>query len=388
MRNTLASLHLPRYNPTNQNVLGASRPPNSGRKMTLARIAARLGISVTTVSRALAGYGDVAAETRVRVTAEAERIGYHPNPTARRLQSGRTDAVGIVLPTGPGQFDDPFFLRLLAALGPRLRDAGLDLLVTTARPGAEEMEAYRHLVEGRRVDGILMARTRVRDPRIAYLQQQRTAFVAHGRSATRVPFAHVDIDSETAFAEATRRLIGLGHQRIGLIGAPEIYTFARLRRAGWRRALRAAGQPACPYAAAEPTEENGDLIARRMLAERLPPTALLAATDRLAVGALHALSALGLRAGRDVSVIGYDDLPQATYTDPPLSTIAQPLDDAAGLLVGMLLSLRAGASPAGMQRILPARFIPRASHGRAPEIRNEIVTKPEGETHDADTPSP
>ena len=356
--------------------------------MTLARIAARLGLSITTVSRALAGYDDVATGTRSRVAAEARRIGYRPNPTARRLQSGRTDGVGIVLPTGPGQFDDPFFLRLLAAIGPRLRDAGLDLLVTTARPGAEEMEAYRHLVEGRRVDGMLLARTRVHDPRIAYLQRQGMAFVAHGRSIARAPFAHVDIDSEAAFHDAARRLIGLGHTRIGLIGAPAEFMFARLRHAGWRRALAAAGLAACHHMAAEPTEENGDIIARRMLATPMPPTALLCATDRLAVGALHGLGAVGLRAGRDISVIGYDDLPQATYTDPPLSTIAQPIDEAARLLVDMLVSLREGTAPATLQRILPARFVARSSDGPASQRNTDIVTKTLGGIDDADTPLP
>jgi LacI family transcriptional regulator len=356
--------------------------------MTLARIAARLGLSVTTVSRALAGYDDVAAGTRTRIAAEARRIGYRPNPIARRLQSGRTDAVGIVLPTGPGQFDDPFFLRLLAALGPRLRAAGLDLLVTTARPGAEEMEAYRHLVEGRRVDGMLLARTRVHDSRIAYLQQQGMSFAAHGRAVTRRPFAYVDIDSEAAFRDATRRLIGLGHTRIGLIGAPGDYMFARLRRAGWRRALVEAGLKAHHHESAEPTEENGDIIARRMLAAPMPPTALLCATDRLAVGALHAVGATGRRAGRDVSVIGYDDLPQATYTDPPLTTIAQPIDQAAALLVEMLLSLRDGASPATLHRILPAHLVARGSDGPAPRNRAANVTNPKGGLHDADTAAP
>lgn len=360
--------------------------------MTLARIAARLGLSVTTVSRALAGYDDVAPTTRTRVAAEARRIGYRPNTMARRLQSGRTDAVGIVLPTGPGQFDDPFFLRLLAAIGPRLRAAGLDLLVTTARPGAEEIEAYRHLVEGRRVDGMLLARTRVRDPRIAYLQEQGMPFVAHGRSIARAPFAYVDIDSEAAFGDATRRLIGLGHTRIGLVGAPSDYMFARLRRAGWRRALAEAGLPARDHASAEPTEENGDIVARRMLASADAPTALLCATDRLAVGALHALKAAGLRAGSDVSVIGYDDLPQATFTDPPLTTIAQPIDQAAALLVEMLLALRDEVSPVTLHRVLPARLVPRGSDGPAPRAgiatRSPIKTKPKGGIHDADTAAP
>ncbi len=353
--------------------------------MSLSRIATALGLSVTTVSRARGGYADVSAKTRARVEAEAGRIGYRPNPVGRRLQSGRADAVGIVLPTAPGQFDDPFFLRFLAAIGPCLRKAGLDLLVTTARPGPEEMDAYRHLVEGRRVDGLLLARTRVQDPRIGYLLAQGVPFVAHGRSHSATPFAYVDIDGEAAFRDATERLIGLGHRRIGLIGAPEDYMFARLRAGGWRAALQAAGLPPGPHLTAEATEENGYRLAREMLAAG-NPTALLCATDRLAIGALHALAHAGLRAGREISVIGYDDLPQATYTDPPLTTIGQPIDRAAARMVGMLVALLGGADPAGLQEVWPATMIPRGSDGKAPEPAP--LKPPQGGNNDIEVANP
>nr|WP_283949686.1 substrate-binding domain-containing protein [Limobrevibacterium gyesilva] len=339
----------------------------------MARIARNLGISVTTVSRALGGFDDVAPATRARVAAEAERINYRPNQTARRLRHGRSEAVGMVLPAAPGQFDDPFFLRMLAAMGPRLDQAQLDLLVTTARPGADEMRAYRHLVEGRRVDGILLARTRRHDERIGYLLDQRMPFVAHGRSDEPRPFASLDIDGAAACRQATERLIGFGHRRIGLINAAPVYMFAHYREAGWRAALQAAGLPPGPMQAAEPTEENGFLAARALLADAAPPTALLCATDRLAVGALHALADAGLRAARDVSVIGYDDLPLATYTDPPLTTIEQPVERAAARMVEMLLQLLEGADPAGMQEVWPARLIARASDGPAP-----TMTAPQG----------
>jgi LacI family transcriptional regulator len=117
--------------------------------VSLRAIAKRLDLSVTTVSRALGGFPEVAVSTRARVMAESERIGYRPNQLARRLRHGRSEAVGLVLPADAGQFDDPFFLRLLAAVGPPLQRAGLDLLVMTARPGAEELRAYRHLIEAR-----------------------------------------------------------------------------------------------------------------------------------------------------------------------------------------------------------------------------------------------
>jgi LacI family transcriptional regulator len=350
--------------------------------VSLARIARSLGVSITTASRALGGFNDVAPATRARVLAEADRIGYLPNQAARRLRRGRSEAVGVVLPAAPGQFDDPFFLRMLAAFGPRLDQAGLDLLVTTARPGADETRAYRHLVEGRRVDGILLARTRRHDERISYLLDKGFPFVAHGRSEESRPFAYVDIDGAAACRAATERLIGFGHRHIGLINAPPVYMFAHYREAGWCAALSHAGLEPGPILAAEPTEENGFLSARELLRQPAAPTAILCATDRLAVGALHALADAGLRAGRDLSVIGYDNLPVATYTDPPLTTIAQPIERAAARMVEMLLRLMDGAGPEGMQEIWPAQLIERASDGPVPAGRELTITG--GETrHEA-----
>jgi LacI family transcriptional regulator len=327
--------------------------------MSLARIAKSLGLSITTVSRALGGYSDVSSATRARVRAEAERIDYHPNESARRLRRGRAGAVGMVLPAAPGDFGDPFFLRLLATVGPRLSQANIDLLVTAAHPGTEEMRAYRQMVEGRKVDGILLARTRRKDDRIAYLLDQKMPFVAHGRSNEARPFAYVDVDGESAFRIATERLIALGHRRIGLINAPQTTMSAHHREAGWHGALWAAQLGPGPVIRAEATEENGFLAGVEMLRTAEPPSAILCASDRLAVGALHAT-------GGRIAIIGCDDLPVAAYTDPPLTTFAQPIEQAAARLVEMLLALIDGADVVGMQEVLQAELIQRASDRPAP----------------------
>lgn len=334
--------------------------------MTLTQLAQRLDLSVTTVSRALAGYSDVAEATRQRVRAEAARVGYRPNLLARRLQSGRANTFGIVLPTGPGQFDDPFFMRLLGALGPALADREMDLLVSCAAPWGPEMRSYRNLVEGRRVDGLFIARTAHDDPRVAYLLDERLPFVIHGRCNETRPHAFVDTDSQTACRIATERLIGLGHRRIGLINAPHSYNFARHREAGWLEAMGAAGLETSACRDAEPNEENGFRLMRSLLAKTNPPTGVLCTTDRLAVGALLAINQAGLRPGVDVSVIGYDNLPVAEYTDPPLTTFEQPIDQAARQMVEMLLALTNGADPAALNMVLPARLIVRQSDGPAP----------------------
>lgn len=334
-----------------------------GTPLRLSDLAKALNLSVTTVSRALAGYPDVAPATRARVEKAARRSGYKPNPMARSLRTGRTGAVGVVLPTDPGRFDDPFFLQFLAAMGRKFAAAEIDLLVTAARPGEEEIKVYRRLIDHRRVDGIVVARTRRHDPRIEFLQSRGFPFVAHGRVETRKPYAYVDVDGAAAFEAATRRLAAFGHRNIALVNAPDSYMFAHFRAEGWRRGLERLGLPPGRMRAAEPTEENGHRLTRELLGAPDRPTAILCATDRLAVGALHAIAAAKLRPGRDVSVIGYDDLPMASYTDPPLTTIRQPLAEAGDRTVAILIELMAGADPAAYAELLEARLVARASDG-------------------------
>ena len=159
---------------------------------------------------------DVAASTRARVLAEAERLSYRPNQAARRLRRGRSEAVGVVLPGAPGQFDDPFFLRMLGAIGPLLDRARLDLLVTTARPGADEMRAYRHL--GRRAAASTAscwpapAATTSGFPTCWTARCRSSRMAAPTRSRR---FAFVDVDGAAACRAATERLLGFGHTRIG-----------------------------------------------------------------------------------------------------------------------------------------------------------------------------
>ncbi|RKK03450.1 LacI family DNA-binding transcriptional regulator [Pseudoroseomonas wenyumeiae] len=360
--------------------------------MSLRRIAQSLNISVTTASRALGGFSDVAPETRERVRAEAERLGYRPNAAARRLRGGTSDAVGVVLPTGPGQLEDAFFLRLLGAIGPKLAAAGLDLIVGTARAGEEEQAFYRQMVENRRVDAVILARTRRQDPRVGYLLDSRMPFVVHGRTEEARPHAHVDVDGEAAFRLAARRLIAAGHRRIGLLGAPRHYSFGHHRALGYEGAMAEAGLPPGPLAEAEPTEENGFRLLQGMLANGQAPTALLCATDRLAVGALRAAAQAGLRVGHDLAVIGYDNLPVATYTDPPLTTFDPDVEHSALRMVEMLLELLRGASPAGMAELRQARLIVRASDGPAPESacndRQQSRRQPEETQHEEGRPIP
>uniref|UniRef100_A0A7C3DMU6 LacI family transcriptional regulator n=1 Tax=Meiothermus ruber TaxID=277 RepID=A0A7C3DMU6_MEIRU len=330
------------------------------------RVAAEAGVSIATVSRVLNNPERVSPQTRTRVLEIAARLGYRPNPNGKRLRKGRAETIGLVIPSPPGRFADSFFLELLAGLGEGLSDAGLDLLVATCPPGLEELACYRRLVEGKKVEGLVLARTRRHDERIAYLLEHDIPFVAHGRSdLIGTPFPYLDIDGEQGFYRATQHLLNLGHRRIAYIGAPHDLNFAAHRWAGFQQAMAEARVEANPAWMVEGdlSEESGYRLAQRLLDASETPTAILCANDLMAIGVLRALRARGLKGGQEVSVIGYDDIPQAQYTDPPLSTVHQPFRETGRRLVEMLLARLGGAPVTQLQEVWVPELVLRGSDG-------------------------
>lgn len=339
-----------------------------GQAPTLKELADQLGLSVPTVSRALNGYADVSEATRLRVARAAEAMGYRPNPIARQLRTQRTDTIGLIIPGARGQFADPFFLSFLDGIGTALRESGLDLLVTSAPPGPEEMETYRRWVEGRRVDGFIIGRTRVQDERVTYLSEAGIPFVCHGRTNAAKPYPYLDIDGRAGFYRATAYLLELGHTRIGFIGAPPEYQFAHHRLAGYLEAMQAHGlQPEADWIRpGNLTETSGAEVALTLLRRDARPTALLCANDAMALGAVYAAQQLGLTVGADVSIIGYDDIPVSRFISVPLTTLRQPNREVGSRLVELLKARLAGAPAEALQEIWEPELVQRASAGPPP----------------------
>lgn len=332
---------------------------------SLRTLAKSLNLSITTVSRALDGYPDVSEATRLRVKAAAEESGYTPNAAARRLRKGTTEVVTLILPAEPGHFNEPLYIGLLATMGERLAEAGYDLTLFAAPPGPDELRAYRKVVEGRRADALIVVRTRRDDPRVRYLADVDFPFVVMGRTETSLPYAFVDGDGEAAFAEATRRLLALGHRRITHLAAPSAFTFAGHRRRGYERGMEEAGLEADTIEDAH-AQEGGRRAALAVLRRPLRPTALICATDPMAIGALLAARQLGLQVPADLSVIGHDNLPAGEHTSPPLATMELPVEETGRVLAEMVLARLAGDDPTEISRILPVRFVERGSIGPAP----------------------
>lgn len=298
------------------------------RAPTLKDLAARLGLSVTTVSRALGGYSDVAETTRLRVVRAAEEMGYVPDATARRLQKGRTDTLGFVIPTFGPRFSDPFFSELLAGIGNEAARNNADLLVSTRPPDtAEERDAYRRMAEGRLVDGLLVVRTRVQDWRIAYLTELGFAFVAFGRADLDVDYPFVDVDGAKGLQLVTQHLIEQGHRNLAYISAPLDLMFSVHRQAGFESGLARGGLSLQPdrVVVGDLTEAGGFQAAQALLDLLPQPTAIVACNDLMAIGAISAVQRRGLQVGRDVAITGFDDIPLAEHCHPPLTTVRQPI---------------------------------------------------------------
>ena len=333
--------------------------------LTLKTLARTLNLSITTVSRALDGYGDVAEATRARVVAQAEHLGYRPNAAARRLRRGASELIALVLPTEAGQFNEPLYLQVLAPIGQTLADAGYDLTLIASAPGRDELKTYERIVEGRRADGLIVVRTRLNDPRVQYLTGRGTPFVTmgrcnFGRESEDIPHAFVDGDGETAFFTATQNLISLGHRAIAHLAAPSAFNFAALRRRGYLRAMAAAGlEPLLLEGVAD--ERSGLALGAQLLARAPRPTAILCATDRMAFGVFRAAREAGLQVPRDLSVIGHDNISTGAFTEPPLTTMELAIERTGTRLAEMILARIGGADPRGLQEIYPVQQIGRAS---------------------------
>jgi LacI family transcriptional regulator len=337
---------------------------------TLKDLAASLGVSVATVSRALAGSSRIAESTKARVAEAARESGYVPNRAARALVSGRNDFAGLVLPIRGHGFEDAFLGEVVSGLGTGLAAHGIDLFLAAVPDGQSELTVIRHIVEARRADGLVLARTAEHDERVAYLVERGFPFVSHGRVAEPAPSHRwLDTDGAAAFAEAFDLLYDLGHRRFGLVTIDEPMNFRRLRTEGLAAAIAARGDPDVRLdTVSAPRFDRATRAAaiHGMLSADPRPTAVIGLFDGQALAVLEEAARLGIEVPRQLSVIGFDDVPAAAITPPGLTTFDADIHGSALEIAGMLV--RAIADPHGPAetRLVRARLMLRGSHGPAP----------------------
>jgi LacI family transcriptional regulator len=332
--------------------------------VTIRQVAKRLRLSITTVSRALDGYNDVAAKTRERVIRTARDMGYVPSRAARQLRRQRADTIGYVIPGHAPSFTDPFSIEFIAGLGDAVTSHNLDLLISTAPPDSDaEHHIYTRWAHSRQVDGIILSRLRLKDWRVKFLAQNNFPFVAHGHTQLRLDFPYIEMDSRTGFVQLVKHLAAQGHRRIAYIGAPAKFTLQTERCEGYRKGLTEAGIAIDETLIVEGdlTRSGGYQTAQQLLALPARPTALIGVNDLTAIGAMRAARELGLIVGRDFAIAGYDGTEDSEHTDPPLTTLKQPIYDTAQRLVAMLLQCIAGEPITESHIILQPELIVRES---------------------------
>lgn len=333
--------------------------------VSLKILAAHLGLTVGTVSRAMNGYSDISPATRERVRRAADELGYRPNQNARRLSIGAPETVCYLMPRYASSTVQPFVAQLLQGLGEALSKRNWDLLVSHAETSKDELAQIDRLVRSGRIGGLVISRPLKNDPRIRLMQDLKCPFVVHGRTATHEDYAWYDIDSKRAFVDAVDHLVGLGHSRIAFVGAPLQHQFAQDRLNGYEAALAGNGLPLDNdlVQIADFSDEGGEVATNSLLDLPQLPTAIVCVSDTMAFGAMAAIRARGFVPGKDISVIGYDGLSFGAHANPPLTTMAQPQAHAGRRLGDMLLSIIDGDDPKQHQELQRAHLLRRQSDG-------------------------
>lgn len=312
--------------------------------MNLRDLATLLGLSQTTVSRALNGFPEVSEETRLRVKAAADLHGYRPSAAARRLATGQSGTLGVIFPAERNMLADLLFTEFLGGCVEKAADLGYDVTLSMARGQQSEEAIYRRSVRSARVDAMILSSPLIEDPRPALLAELKMPFIVHGRTRSKTPYAHLDIDNRGAFRSATRLLTDLGHRRIALINGEPRFNFATDRELGYRDALAVAGLSAgADLVFGDPMhEDSGFNRATQLLEHSAPPTAFLCSSIGQAAGVRKACSLRGLKVGEDVALIAHDDRLhdlRAENFDPPLTTTQSPIGNAGRRIVELLVGI-------------------------------------------------
>lgn len=335
--------------------------PTARQRPTLEAVARHAGVSRATVSRVINGSTTVAEPIREAVRRAVRELGYVPNLAARSLVTQRTDSIALVLPEASTRVfsDDQFFPRIIQGVSQELEAADKQLVLMLAGSAASHERVERYTT-GRHVDGVLFASLHGIDPLPGRLARMGLPVVVDGRplGPPPAPVPYVDVDHVGGVTRAMRYLVDSGRRRIATIAGPQDMVAGIDRLAGYRAGLPASQREIVAYG--DFTRESGAVAMRKLLDEAPDLDAVFIASDLMAHGALRTLRQAGRRVPDDVAVIGFDDIEMARYTDPPLTTVRQPILDIGRQMTRQLLRLAAGETvePAV---VLPTELILRES---------------------------
>ena len=341
-------------------------------RVTLKDVAETAGVSLATASHALRGNGTVSEETALRVREVASEIGYRPHVMAANLRRQRTSTIGVIVPA----LSNPFIGELVEALYAECRATGYTMLCGTTNYEPATKAHYVDLLLGHPCDGIIVGGPPDSVEEIIQAGVPAVLIDCHMPSDfVRVPV--VEVEDMHGMYSAVAHLQRLGHETIGLVYGPD----DQLRQEGYRRALEDAGRVYDPALMADAVRlrfEDAAAVATEMIGSRPDITAIASTTDVLAFGVLHAARALGRRVPEELAVVGFDDIPLAAAATPPLTTVAQPVDEIVSNAMELLLQqIEAKDIALDRRRVtLKTRLVVRESCGAAREFAHDGSSAP------------
>ncbi|MFN8466077.1 MAG: LacI family DNA-binding transcriptional regulator [Caldilineaceae bacterium] len=327
--------------------------------VTIRDVAARAGVSSTTVSHVINATRPVSAELRARVESAMAELGFQPNALARSLRRKRTHTLGMIVPDSA----NPFFAEVGRGIEDTSFASGYSVILCNSDGDPARELLYLDLLVQKQVDGVLLVPTGDHAELAARLRTRNIPVVVIDRDVSEAPIDRAHIDNVAGGYLATRHLLDLGHRRIGYIGGPPHLSPVPDRSAGYCRALQEAGLPIDDrlIIAGNFRDFSGYSGAQALFALPDPPTAIFAGNDLMAIGVLAAARDAGIAVPDDLSIVGFDDIHLAGYINPPLTTVAQPKYELGVIAAELLLARLAKPDMPPQRRLLQAQLVVRQS---------------------------
>ncbi|HYK72017.1 MAG TPA: LacI family DNA-binding transcriptional regulator [Pseudoneobacillus sp.] len=293
--------------------------------VTIKDVAKLANVAPSTVSRVIANSSRISEKTKEKVREAMDQLGYHPNFIARSLASQTTQAIGLVMPSSTDKvFQNPFFPTVLRGISEAANERQYALYMTTGKTDDDIYDGVVQMVQGGRVDGVVLLYSKVEDKILSYLQQRNFPFVVIGKPFKQVEeITHVDNDNFRATKEVTEYLINLGHEAIAFIGGDLNLVVTVERLLGYEKALRDAFISLVPeYIIHEEfLREGGQEAVRELMSLKTPPTALVVVDELMALGVLNTLDEMGIKVPDDISIISFNNVILSEMSRPPLTSV-------------------------------------------------------------------
>ena len=312
--------------------------------MNIKELAKKLGLSITTVSRALGGYSDVSEKTRERVKKFANKYKYIPNPYASTLASGKAKTVGYVLPiygTNTSTLNQGNFFQFISGMSEELLSESIQLQILFAKSEEEELKAYKKLITEHKIENIVLQNLKTKDKRIEILNKYKINYVAWGKTKDKSNYSWVDLDNDKAIEVIINYLIKKNHTHIAYINISEKYNFANERKSSFLKNLKLNKINFNPnyYASVKLEEpENSFEVIKKMLTKNKKISAIICSTEFSALSAIKACNYLNYKIGKDISIITFDGALVRDLSSPPITAVSFPVKELGKRAINILLN--------------------------------------------------